>query len=210
MAYPIPAGSTLEIQVVGRLDGQTTRNVFHYWYPTGGAAIIDGAASAQALLQQFADDVYTVMVDLQSNLWTLQYMQAQWILPIRYRAIQVVAAELAVSPGGLIVGASMPANVSACVSLYCQKAGKPFQGRKFIPGIAASRVAASKLDVTGFGFLEAMALAFKEDIDDGATAVLVPVLLKKGTAPTTDKVVMFAEARDTVRCARRRTVGRGE
>lgn len=210
MAYVIPAGSTFEIQIVGRVDGQTTRNVYHYWYPTGGEAIGDGKAAAQALILAFGATVYDESTLLQSNLWTLQYLQGQWIMPIRYRSIQMAAADAGVSPGGQITAASLPSNSSACVSLYCLKSGRTFQGRKFVPGIAVTRVAASKLDVTGLGLLSNAALSMLGDQDDGDGHTVVPVLLKKGTNPITERVIFEATARDTIRCARRRTVGRGE
>jgi len=210
MAYPIPAGSTLEIQIVGRLDGQTTRNVFHYWYPTGGPAIIDGANSATIMGTQFGLDLYSTWVSMVSNTWTLQYIQAQWILPIRYRAIQLTAAVMTVSPGGLIVGPALPVNSSVCVSEYGQQAGKQYQGRKFFPGTALSLVNSSKLTVTGKGDLDLVAAEMLNPLDDGIGAEVVPVILKKGTAPVTAKIVQETIARDTTRCARRRTVGRGE
>jgi hypothetical protein len=210
MSYPIGANSILEIQIVGKLDGQTTRNVFHYWYETGSAGITDGRLAAQQFGQAFADTLYTDLMATVSTSWTLQYIQSQWIEPNRWRAVQQTAAELAAPSGGSIVGNCTPSGVAVRVSRQAEHSGHAFQGGNWFAGIPESLVVGSQLTIGGYNNFLAVASDMLLGLTSDGGEEVSPVIIAKGAGGSTTHLVETTVVRPTIRYQRRREVGQGE
>lgn len=210
MAYPIGANSILEIQIVGRLDGQTTRNVFHYWYPTGSDGITDGEQAASDFAADFSGNVYVALTSLICTSWNLQYIQSQWIQPTRWRAVQQSATDLGVPQTGVIATACTPSGAAVVVSKYSEHAGHSFQGRNYFAGIPVSSLTNSVLNSLAQGNWDLFALTLLDTIVTSIGDAAVPVVIAQGAAGSTDHIVSTVTAQDTVRYQRRREVGQGE
>lgn len=206
--YTIEGGSLMEIQIIGRLHGQRTRNVFHYLYDPDGVALTDGKAAAE----NARDDFQTFMVDplltLVSNEYTIEKLSAQWILPTRYRA--VVDDDL--QTGG-VTGNSLPSYCAAVISKYADFAGASWQGRTFFAGIPVTSEEDSQLEETAYNGFVALAAQFLEPLNLGVPGadVFMVVSTPASFFPiNVNAEVTEAVANRVLRAQRRREVGVGE
>lgn len=208
MPYQINPNAVIEIQLVGRLHGQTTRNVFHHYLPGGGAPIADGAAAALDAAEFYRDTHWAQLRLSLSNQFSLQYITAQWIKPNRYR--QVVLAP-PVSPGdkGADAAESSPSGCAAVISFYSELAGKRYRGRKYFAGVPNGSIVQSILESGVLDSFQTLGNNLLQSIATGAN-LLPPTLAKTDTPPPAAQVILQAVARDTVRYQRRREVGVGE
>lgn len=203
MPYSITGDAIIETQIVGRLHGQTTRNIFHYWKT--GPVVADGAEELSLFNTQFKAMVYDVMRLCLSEEWALQYLQHQWIHPTRYRARQFSYAS-----GGALAGNSLPAFVSVCISKYAELSGPEYQGRNYFPGVLVDHEVDSKLTVAAQALFGGLADALKEEWST-VNANYKPVITDAATAlGTAEYVVQDTVLRDILRVQRRREVGQGE
>lgn len=210
MAYVVNGGAILQIQIVGVLDGQTTRNVFRYRYGYDQAPLPDGKASALEIMSQFAAAVYTPLINAVSTAWSLQYIAGQWIKPVRYRPIQQTAADMGIGAAGLIAGAYEATTVAAVVSVFCEQGGRKFQGRRFFAGVPQSSVTASVLNGGGLAEFNDVKDGMVQSLVDGLGGVYYGTLSKSVTGPPDDQAIRGGIVHTPLRVQRRREVGRGE
>lgn len=140
MAYTIPVGAAVEIQMLGRLHGQRTRTTFHYLYK-GSASAPDAVVSLNALIDDFEATVASPIRTVTSEEWTHEFTTAQLIFPVRYRVVT-----RSVNVAGLVPGQSCPSGVSVVVRRTTERSGRRFQGRIYIPGFPVTWELDSEID----------------------------------------------------------------
>jgi len=207
--YALTAGSDyiLEIQLVGRLHGQTTRNVFHYHFePT--AEIADGAGFVSNVLATWHTGVGALIVSGLSNEWSIRELTGQVVDPVRYRKEFADVATLDPNEGQIVAN-SLPSAVCAVVSMYGDVADPTFQGRKYFGGIPASYEEDSRLNQDGMDWLSLAAVGCSNMLLVAQTTVR-PTIAKTGAATALARQVTAAVPRDVLRIQRRREVGVGE
>lgn len=201
--YSINQNGVIEIQILGTLHEQRTRNVFHYRYT--GTTQLDGPTTIDALMDEFDTEVGAGLRSLQSADYVVNGVQAQLISPTRYRS-RFKAISL---PGG-VQGASLPS--SSCVVLRRRaiQSGKQFQGRIFVPGIPLSSTSESKLLPAQIAVWDLAATSLKEPLEGGtAVEAFVPTISKVGPATANyDVDSVFLD--NVLRVQRRRELGVGE
>lgn len=204
--YTIEPPALMEIQIVGRLHGQRTRNVFHYVYRNQDP-IVDGNAVALAVAGEFVDQVYAALITMVSNEWTCEAVTAQWVQPIRYRMAHVVP-ETAV---GVIVGNSLPAYCAAVISLYTELSGRPHQGRKYIAGVPSQYEENSNISDVYVDLLNDLGAMMTENLEVAGPATFEPTLTTPDSWPAvTEQAISDWVPRKILRVQRRREVGVGE
>jgi len=192
-----------EIQIIGRLHGQETRNTFHYYIATA-SPIADGKAALTTLVNSFLSPVYEKILDFQSDDWTCSAVTVQKVSTTRMRLIKVTPSDLIGNHSGL----SCPSTTAAVVSRYCEEAGRSFQGRIFIPGVPLNLEENSLVNEEGMELLDIVATALKATITISGGVDAIPTLSKGAHDPVTQRVV-DATASDKLRVQRRREVGLG-
>jgi len=204
MAFTIPNGAHIQIQVCGRLHGQRTRTTFNYVY-NGGASAPDGAESLNALLNDFETAIGAQIRTLSSEEWEHEFTQGQVITPVRYR-VQVVDVGVA----GLVEGACCPSGVCVLLRRYTQLSGSRFQGRIYLPGVPVANEEDSMIPIAkrdDYDTLRANMIATLEGVD--ASEDFVPVVTP--SAPSLPQDQVYGVALDPVlRYQRRREIGVGE
>lgn len=206
--YSIQAPALMEIQLVGRLHGQRTRNVFHYLYKPENIDLNDGRTAAENARDNFDVQVWNALQGLVSQEFTCEFITAQWVLPTRYRAVIQVNNEQ-----GEVQGSSLPSYCAVVVSKYANNSGPIYQGRNYFAGIPVTSEADSLLSPAAF-------LAWDAFIDN----LLIPlnlglpeadVVLCTATPDSIFPLNVATEVNDVVlknvlRAQRRREVGVGE
>lgn len=202
MAYVIPAGGILEIQLRGVLHGQRTINTFHYQtpdsVPDGDAALVTVLASWETLNW---DDIRAGM----SNEFQDVTLSGQWVYPVRYVNRVLVPANTT----GALASVSEPSGVSLVIRRKTVQAGRKYRGRVYMPGI-------TKADTSGSKIGNAWYLAYASDFEDmvlsqpliGITEIVHPVIWSY-KAPTRATRVVAAEVDRDLRYQRRREIGKG-
>lgn len=203
MSYQLLNNDLVEIQIVGLLHGQETRNVFHYYVATNTPAS-DGRAALQIALADFMVRVYQPILAFQSQEWECQGLTIQKIAPFRYRLIKANPSDTS----GDQAGSSLPSSSAAVVSRYGEAAGRAYQGRIFIPGVPVGYEENSTVNAAGMALLTVIADTLKESLIGGAGVALHPTLAHVGNAPI-DQRVSEVHASNILRVQRRREVGRG-
>lgn len=204
--YPLQHNDLVEIQIVGRLDGQRTRNVFHYRF-NPEVTEDDGIAGLTAALGDFETRVLEPLLAVSSNAWHVESCTIQKVASVRYRAIQSL---LAVS--GDIEEDALPSGCSAVLSLYALDADRQSQGRKFFSGIPISQEANSILLEEYVLGIQTVGDAMMTPLSTGDVETLY-LTLTTPTSPhsvTPQWDVVQTVARNIVRYQRRREVGVGE
>ena len=201
--YQLADLDLVEIQVVGRLHGQETRNVYHY-YVSAAAVIPDGRSALVTAGNDFLANLYEAVLAFQSNEWTCSAVTIQKIAPQRFRLIKLTPSDLI----GDVESNSLPSSSAAVISRYAEQAGRAFQGRVFIPGVPTTFEEDSLINEDGMLLLEAAAAFFDDELAIDGSAVLRPTLAHTGNDPAPQQVV-DAIATDVLRVQRRREVGRG-
>lgn len=127
--YQIVAPALIEVQWLGRLDGQRVRNVWHFVFKEGTDET-NGRTAAEALIADIMARWGADLLDVLSSDYTLEFVTAQWILPDRFRMfIQDV------NTPGSEAGGALPGGCSIVVSKYADFAGRAYQGRTYLAGI---------------------------------------------------------------------------
>jgi len=204
--YQIQSGALLEIQMVGRLHGQTIRNVFHYLY-LNQAAIQDGAAAALEAAQQFKQSLWDDMASQFSNEYTLVYITAQWVKPTRYRLVTMSVGET-----GTAQTNSLPSTVAVVLSFYAEFAGRRYQARKYFAGIPTTHEQDSKIAPAQLANWETVAADLASGfvtLGTNRTYELTTETAQRYAGSGQDRVVDYV-VRDVLRVQRRREVGVGE
>lgn len=205
--YSLEPDALIQVQMVGRLHGQATRNVYHYRFQ-GAAAVPDAVPELLALGDSFNATIGTQWLNKASNEWTHIHTQVQVVKPSRRRAVFV-----SVNLPGVVQQNSLPSFCAFVVSTVGAFSGQKFQGRHYYPGVPVNAEIDSKITpafLVGIGAFEAVHATPLS----GQTVV-------QGFAPTTQTAseigaisgifdIVDAFARDIIRVQRRREVGVGE
>jgi hypothetical protein len=201
--YSISQNSIVEMQMLGTLHGQRTRNIFHYRYT--GSTQLDGPTTLDALMDEFEAEIQTPLRLLLSNEWMNDGVMAQLISPTRYRA-----RFKAVATAGGVVSSSLPSTSCVVLRRKAIASGRQYQGRVFIPGIPTQYEDNSRLGAGVIAGWTAAADLLKEPLEGGtAVEAFVPTITKIGPA-TALYDVDIVELDTILRSQRRREVGVGE
>ena len=205
MPYTLPGDSLIQVQIMGFLHGQRTRNVFHY--VKNNATVLDGRAALLEFGDWFQTFVNMPILAGQSQEFLCEMLQLQAIFPTRYRAVQ-----LGVHEQGAIEGNSLPSGVAAVVSTYAHQSGRPFQGRHYIPGIPVDRENDSQLNAAGNTWLTNVATALEGSYNSIAAGWTMTPVVSPNALPGiwTAYQLELATPRSILRYQRRREVGVGE
>jgi len=213
MSYHPPTNSIVEVQVVGRVFNQRTRNVFHYGLVrVGGGVFESGRVTLGHVGSMFAENVYTAFTPCVSEDWTVEYIQCQFIDPVRYRLRQFTAADLILQETGEVASPSQAPSVTACISLFMDGSGREFQGRRYLPALPSSFNDSGNLSgpgVTAFRALADSCVAPYDWIGDDPFT-MYPTLLTGNFVNGEMQYITSKEVSLPLRSQRRREVGRGE
>lgn len=205
LLYSLQQGNMIEAQIVARLHGQRTRNVFHYvWW---GDPSTDGEASLEDAAGQFDGTVGAAIREFASNEWQHEYVTMQLIKPVRYRPVPLTVN----LPGEIQFGA-LPSGVAAVISRSAVLSGRRYQCRNFIAGVPSSYEADSILTAPGLAALDTIGVATAADIlVGGGGSQLLPLTTKAADSPVPAvfQVQQYFPRRE-LHYQRRRAVGHGE
>jgi len=206
--YQIDAPAMMEIQIVGRLHGQRTRNVFHYLYPSGAPALADGKTAAENALGDFQTNMVDGLLPLLSEEFQIEALSAQWVLPTRYRAVFDTTPQNGTSPNN-----SLPSYCAVCVSKLGILADAKSQGRTYFPGIPVNGEDNSGIEDTYRAGWDNYIPSFLTPLDVG----LGPddLIMTIATPDSADPLLALYTVDDVrlnsvLRAQRRREVGVGE
>jgi hypothetical protein len=210
MAYTIAIGDIFEVQAVGVLDDQTTRNTFHY-----AVALNDPGEAGPDALQDIGQTFYDqVWVNIQSNMsheWALKHISVQKIWPVRYRPDHLAPADIAADETGGDVNDALPSGAAVVLSRFAEKSDPEYQGRIYIPAIPVNHVDGSKVLLANLPAYEANAALLAFVLEPVAGFKLIPTLTVEGDfSVSADHQIKGSACDGIVRYQRRREVGRGE
>lgn len=207
MAYNIPAGGIIEIRLNMLMYGQQLLNVAHY--RNGENAIPDAEsvllATLEEMFEQDAGSVITTYENSLSNEVTFNYADAQVIYPTRYSYVRYTIT----SNGGV---AEKPVNVNVQGSFTKRGplAGRGYTGRMEIPGLIAAREVNGLWDGTARAQLADIATAWLQPLTLGTFVAAGKPIIYRRANPAASNPWEKATVQQTVRVARRRTVGVGQ
>jgi hypothetical protein len=208
MPYAINTPALLELQVVGLLHAQTTRNVFHY-AKADTTTIADGAAHLQAFSLAFTANLTAAMRGCASNEWSVQRVTYQWIKPTRYRQFEVQIFPNA----GTVVQNSLPSGASICLSKTTRRSGVKWRGRTYLAGIPATFEDDSKVAAAAAAPLATL-MTLLSGVQTINGVPMYPWVNKDAptgqTTDTEDHTIDSVIYRPPLRYQRRREVGVGE
>lgn len=201
--YNISSQAVIQVQVLGRLHGQRTRNVFHYLYT--GSTPLDGPTTLDELIDEFKLEVWDGFVALLSDEWRLENITAQALQPVRYRA----RVKNYIIQGGT-VGNSLPTTSAVVCRRVGVVSGRRYQGRIFVAGIPAQSESDSTLAVAVRANWNTAALGLKEPLQGGTlTEPFIPVISTIPVVTPLDSVDLTS-VDNNLRIQRRREIGVGE
>lgn len=208
MPYPLTGPQLFEVQIVGTLHQQTTRNVFHY-AKTDSSSLTDGDSEVGALLTSFKNTVFTFFQAVTSQEWSLKWLQGQIVKPSRYvpKYMQVVPAS------GLVTGECLPSGCSVIIATASEYAGRAHQGRKYIPGIPVAWELNSTINPVNMTGYSALATQMKEQLTGTTTAWSPWIGLKPSSLDSVYNngyIIRTTLAKQIIRYQRRREVAVGE
>lgn len=202
-SYNINQNAITEIQILGRLHGQRTRNVFHYRYT--GTTPLDGPTTIDALLEEFQVEILEGIRGLLSNEWMCEALSGQLVAPVRYRVRFKV-----INQAGAVQQGSLPSTTCVVMRRTAILSGRKYQGRVYIPGIPTGSEQDSVLHPNVLVPWTDASISLKEPLS-GGTAVEPFVPNLRRTAPASALEDVELTGLDTVlRIQRRREVGVGE
>lgn len=213
MSYHPATNSIVEVQVVGRIFNQRTRNVFHYGMVRVGGGVFDsGRVTLGHVGSMFAENIMTAFTPCVSEDWTFEYLQAQFIDPVRYRLRRFTVADLTIDETGQVASPSQAPSVTACISLFMDGSGKEYQGRRYLPALPTSFNDNGNLSgpgVTAFAALADSCVAPYDWIGDDPFT-MYPTLLTTGFVNGEMQYITSRAVHLPLRSQRRREVDRGE
>lgn len=141
MAIPAAIGSSWQVVIEGRQEGQLTANVMHFTC-VGATTDVD-LNLIQVLLSCFITHLLPVL----SSAWTLERVRWKQVSPA------VGIEQISIPTGGAAAGggaaACLPSFCSAVLSKRTLFAGRSGRGRMFIAGIPEGQATNSLLDTAG-------------------------------------------------------------
>lgn len=208
MAYSLDTGDIVEVRVNYLMYGQRMMNVFHYKMD-GSGSINDGPTDVSETAQNVAagiDQWVAKWLAGGSTDCTVTDVEAQKIYPTRYPYQRTLVGE-----NGVIETATLPQNIQLSIEKVGEVADRHGVGRVEVPGIPAAYASAGRVLEVGRDWLAELAFALALDIEAPfeTPTRLVPIIFNRA-APATSQLLTTTRLNDTVRVARRRTVGVGE
>lgn len=207
MDFPFRVDDVWQMTMVGKLHGQTTRNVFNYRVTEEPIPAIATDVQLDAMLTSVVADLWTDGLQIFcSDEFNLQYFSLQRVKPIRY-----IAAFKAVDEFGTGAGKSLPSECALVIKRLTELAGKPNRGRVYIAGIASENEAASAFNINPDGVQMGKVLSFMNDTQTVAgSGTLTPIIWSASSPTVLDRLIVTAEMEVPVRAQRRRQLGVGE
>lgn len=198
-----------EVRLNMRMHGQKLLNVFHY-----RANNVSGDPTVSAVSSNLESTLTVVgpggLIPFYKNASSLvldfEYLDIQMIYPVRQAYERYMIDET-----GVKNDAPLPQNVQASIKKSTNEPGRTGIGRMEVAGLTINDcedgllLPAYKLEVLSIG----QALAEKVLVEGSTGYELLPTLLHR-TTPLTDTPWTNYTVQDTVRVARRRTVGVGK
>lgn len=202
--YVMPVNAVVEIQIVGRLHGQTTRTTFHYRY-SGIASSPDGATAIGDFLDNFDVQVGAKIRGLASNEWMHEYTTGQMINPTRYRAVFDDIGQ-----NGVVVSNSCPSGTAVVISRQGLIADRKWNGRIYLPAVPTSIEDNSMIDGGAQGNYDPLLASMLVVLQGSVPAEqFTPIVGPKNPATALDDV-LTTRLDPILRYQRRREIGVGE
>jgi len=123
----IPVPNVAQVQVHGRIDGQTTIN--DLYFRSAGPPVT--LAQVQTLGLALDAWVANTILTLLSSAWTYERVRVRDLTTADSFALDIADSA---GPGGS-GGAFVPQNVAPCVSIRTAFAGRSARGRNYLPGV---------------------------------------------------------------------------
>lgn len=206
MAFPVSVGDIVEVRIRARQSGQQLLNVLHYKVSTGSS--FDGAVDfeeALAIINDGTIGIITAYKAFANGDVFFSGMDMQLIYPTRYRSVSA-----AVGAFGLREGMAMPQNVQASVTRRVDEAGKSKTGRTELFGLITEDQEDGLLTLDAVTLASTLAGKMSQNIElVTGTLVFQPIIYSRSFPLTSNPVVGY-RVQDSVRVARRRTVGVGK
>lgn len=191
-------GDIYQVNIVGRLHGQTTINTFHYAENQVGA----GSAEA-ALLTLFNAGVVSELKNACSAEWELITTTAQQIRPLP--PLLPVDDNTAAGPGA-VAGESLPTSVAVVVTKRTGFAGRAFRGRCYFAGVPVSQEVDSQISTAALLLWGDVASEMSQTLAD-STWNFSPIVYHRLSG--TGTIIQNCLERQILRNQRRRQVGKG-
>jgi hypothetical protein len=205
MAYTIPAGAIIAVQVLGRVHEQRTRTTFWYHY-RGVAAIPDGVIGLLGFLADFDLNVGTAIRERCSTEWQHEHTSAQVVDPTRFRAVFA-----SIDLPGEQVSQSLPSGVAVVIRRTTDRSGRRYQGRIYLPGVPTAFEDDSMVAIAERPNYAALAIAMTLTLDTGdPDEPLAPIVSHTPPVLTLFDSVEDAGLDPVLRYQRRREIGVGE
>lgn len=199
-SYGLSSGDIVELRLVGTLYGQRTINTFHYLVGAGSPATDDLLEFQDAWrLACWTDNISTLLSQSLENCFT----QAQTIAPVRK-----VVNDFPLTPSTGGVGeVAAPPTVTAVLRKQSLTAGKKYQGRVFLPGIAITDINGGRLTDVAYTAWEDISAVLADPITFN-TRTATPIIYSTKDAAIRANIIGGA-ADQTLRSQRRREIGKG-
>lgn len=198
MSVPsLEPGDIVELTLKGRLFGQRTNNVFHYYIAIATAQIFTD------LFSQWVVDFQTVWEDAVSEDWT-----ADTVTIRRLGANATRGVDFNIDWQGNVVSPSLPPSTAVVISRYNYLPGPKGRGRIFVAGIATSHHLSGELTAPAMALFSLLAAQVDDPVVDGVQLRAEPGLFRPAT--NTFNGIEAAVARNILRQQRRREIGIGE
>lgn len=187
-----------QVNMVGKVHGQTTINTFHYIETATGAGSAEGT-----LATALNSGLVAAVKGAASNEWAFEKLVIQQIRPLP----PLLAFEDPTAAGaGMQFAESLPSSVAVVVTKRTGLAGRANRGRCYFAGVAATHEVDSKLSTVGLGLWTLVATEMSDNIVSGAFT-FDPIVYHRAAGSGT--AILSAIARDILRNQRRRQVGKG-
>lgn len=201
-------GDIVELTIKYDSNSQQCMMINHFRVITPSALAVGGPEETEFMTSQQNQVGQTIYKRLRQVLAAdviLQGMRCQIIRPTR-----IVSVDFDTVENGLRNGAAQTANIGACVTLKGLEATRSNIANLHIGGLSIDAYVDGKLkaaDLVQYNLLGAQFLqVFSADAGGGQYR---PVILHPKTAVPQHTDVFVADAKDTIRIMRRRTVGLG-
>ena len=203
MAVYQPVISTVQIQIMGRVDGQLTVN--DLYFQASGAIT---PTSIAALVTDVSDWVVASLAPLLSDDWA-----AERTIGTDLTTATGLRNEQATVQVGGVSGEANPNNVAVVVSLRSANRGRSGRGRNYVPGIPGSVVTLNTIDpVFISNLIDAYLLLMGAGTFSAGWELVVVSRVSGGVRRATglaQPVVNIVVVGDSVRSMRSREIGHG-
>lgn len=199
----MPVGDIFEWQLLGIMEGQRTRNIFHY------RTVAE--AGTGATLQAMGGALYTNIGTLLRLFMSSNYFTEGFRITRIRPTLGVPYEDSDESDAGAVAGDSLPTFVAAIITIHTALGGRKRRGRKYIGGVPEANADQSGLTAAALVVLQNAADEFNDAITVGTLGnetQIEPVLYSR--SDNTFNLITGATARSKLGTMRSRKIGRGE